>query len=106
MRIEDLLDYLYPIDLYNGNITLQDDGQGAYIKSWDVIGVKRPTTDDIEALITQHSEDIILKQQINPIIKSQLVELDFKSIRALRENDVEKIEELNLQAEELRAQLL
>lgn len=100
--LEDILDYLYHEHLYNGNIKLQDDGQGSYIKLWQVPGVKQPTSQEL----AQYSEDALLKKENNPPILDKLIEIDFQSIRALRENDVDKLQELNNQAEELRSQLI
>jgi len=49
MKIEDILELKFPVDIFNGNIILQDDGQGAYIKVWNeaVLG-PRPTQVDLD----------------------------------------------------------
>ena len=37
----------------NGNVSLQDDGSGAYIKSWSVDGLEKPTDSQIESYETE-----------------------------------------------------
>ena len=40
-------------ELFNGNIELQDDGAGTYIKIWNVSGVAKPTDSQLNALSSQ-----------------------------------------------------
>jgi hypothetical protein len=37
----------------NGNVSLQDDGSGAYIKSWSVDGLEKPTDSQIASYETE-----------------------------------------------------
>jgi hypothetical protein len=43
-------------ELYS-NITLQDDGSGAYIKTWNVSGVAKPTDSQLNALATNATKE-------------------------------------------------
>lgn len=38
---------------FNNEVILQDDGQGAYIKEWNVDGVTKPTDAQLDALSSQ-----------------------------------------------------
>ena len=38
---------------FNTEVVLQDDGQGAYIKEWNVDGVAKPTDAQLDALSSQ-----------------------------------------------------
>ena len=38
---------------FNNEVILQDDGQGAYIKEWNVDGVAKPTDAQLDALSSQ-----------------------------------------------------
>ena len=38
---------------FNTEVVLQDDGQGAYIKEWNVDGVAKPTDEQLDTLSSQ-----------------------------------------------------
>ena len=44
-------------ELYS-NITLQDDGSGAYIKTWNVSGVAKPTDSQLNALASNATKEL------------------------------------------------
>ena len=52
------------------------------------------------------AEAVSLLNQQRQVIKDQLKEVDSKSIRALRTNDIERLKNLELEAVELRIKLL
>jgi hypothetical protein len=96
----------------NGNVQLADhgDGLGAVIQLWDIPGVDQPTDEQLTAL--QNDANTIatyqahLNTHLNQPILDKLDELDRKSIRPIRENDVALLASLTTQAVALRAQLL
>ena len=43
---------------FNSNILLSDDGSGAYIKTWNVSGVTKPTDSQLNALATNATKEL------------------------------------------------
>ena len=43
---------------FDSNILLQDDGAGAYIKTWNVSGVTKPTDSQLNALATNATTEL------------------------------------------------
>ena len=43
---------------FDSNILLQDDGAGAYIKTWNVSGVTKPTDSQLNALATNATKEL------------------------------------------------
>lgn len=90
------------------DIKLQDDGQGPYIKEWN-LEVPQPTMDELNAAYTDPSvqQQWALEQNriANLPIIAQLDALDLQSIRAIRAKDEGRIAALELQAALLREQL-
>ena len=43
---------------FDSNILLQDDGSGAYIKTWNVSGVTKPTDSQLNALATNATKEL------------------------------------------------
>ena len=43
---------------FDSNILLQDDGSGAYIKTWNVSGVAKPTDSQLNALATNATKEL------------------------------------------------
>ena len=41
-----------------GNVLLQDDGSGPYIKTWNVSGVSKPTDSQLNALATNATKEL------------------------------------------------
>ncbi len=106
MTIDDILDFLYPIDLYNGNIILQDDGQGTYIKHWNVSNTEQPNLDFLMQdadFYKSAIEEAKVKKAYNEAIKTQLELIDIKSIRAIRSGDNERLRDLENEAIILRS---
>jgi len=52
-------------ELFNGNIELQDDGAGTYIKIWKVSGITKPTDSQLNAFASEAT-----KLQNNVTIKA------------------------------------
>lgn len=102
-----LLKIKYPnIDL-RSDVVLQDDGQGSYIKTWNLED-KKPSQEDLLKWATDLQDQVVFEQnkKTNQPIYDQLNGLDLSSIRALREKDDEKLTEIEAQAAALRDQLL
>lgn len=96
----------------NGNVLFADygDGNGPVIQYWNIQGVEQPTPDELlEFKADQNLQNLYqfqLNKQLNESIYKQLVEIDNKSIRALRTNDSVRLNDLEQQAVALRKQLL
>jgi len=109
ITLADVLWIKFQDELKNGQIKLQDDGDGPYIKKWEA-EAKQPTDKEIQDFMV----DAVVQQQyvsnqnkaLNTDLYNQLQDIDFKSIRALRINDTEKLAAFEQQAVEIRAQLL
>jgi len=43
---------------FDSNITLQNDGSGDYIKTWNVSGVSKPTDSQLNALATNATKEL------------------------------------------------
>ena len=50
MSISEILSLKYPNEINNREIIIQDDGNGAYIKKWNVPNVSKPTKAQILAM--------------------------------------------------------
>ena len=109
MNISEILNIKYPNASFFLDIILQDDGEGPYIKEWNLDSPK-PQKATIEAWGLE--EDVIaeynkqLNQEVNAPIIAMLELIDAKSIRALRVNDAERLAELEAEAVVLRGQLV
>ncbi len=112
MLLGDILRIKYPNANFRTDICIQDDanGQGQYIKSWNLIGEPQPSVEQLEAWGIDAIVLSAYADQQNAIMNApliaQLEAIDLKSIRALRSNDTERLEELETQAIALRAQLV
>lgn len=108
MELNEILRLKYPNADFMKDILLQDDGQGAYIKEWNLSDPK-PTQVDLDAWkvdpIIMSAYYIQQKGILNKTINDKLDKIDLKSIRALRTNDAVRIADLEAQAASLRAQL-
>lgn len=49
--ISEILAIRYPQEVKNFQIVVQDDGQGQYIKYWNVAGVNKPTIEEVNAYV-------------------------------------------------------
>lgn len=90
------------------DIVLQDDGQGAYIARWSLEGIPMPSVDDLQQW-EQEVSALYQQEQFNIVnreILLQLEEIDKKSIRALRANDMGRLQQLENKAKLLRKQLV
>jgi hypothetical protein len=90
MTLEELIKDLFPIDYNCGNIVVEN---GSIVR-WT----------SVDPSILTEEELRILKN--NKDIKNQLIDIDFKTIRALRAGDQEILDELEQEAVSLRAQLI
>jgi len=108
MTLKDLLDIKFNYPDYAYQILLQDDGQGPYIKEWNLPNVSQPTQEDLEQWSIELAPQFQLnKNKINnQPIYDQLEAIDMKSIRALRTNDTVRLAALEQEAVALRSQLL
>jgi len=61
---------------------------------------------DIQSLSAKQAKSLPTKDEINAVIYDQLLKIDLKSIRPLREGDQVRIDDLKAQAATLRAQLV
>ncbi len=109
MNIVEVLQIKFPgIDLIR-EVTLRDTGDGPFIAEW-FREEPFPSTDDISKWISdeevQKQFEYEQNQLKNTEVYDKLNEIDMKSIRALRVNDTEKLQELESQAVALREQLL
>lgn len=109
MNLFDILSIKFPGASFLHDIKLQDDGEGAYIAEWNLPQPK-PDANTIKSWFLDKSviEEYNTKQNklLNQDIYKKLEEIDLKSIRAIRSNDLERMQELEQQAVELRNQLL
>ena len=107
MYIVDIVQLKFPGASLQKDVIIQDDGQGAYIKEWN-LGSPKPTDEDLAAWAIEVEPEYNARQAriANEPIYKQLEELDLKSIRALRTNDTERLAALEAQAQALRDQLL
>lgn len=105
ISIENILAYKYPVDLYNGNIVLQDDGQGTYIKTWN-LPTPKPTKAQMLAYTQEQgfidAANLSDKAKRNAVIIDKLERIDIMSIRAIRTGDVAKMAEWEAKAQALR----
>lgn len=110
MNIIDILKAKYPDADFMRGIVLQDDGEGAYIKEWNLPGKLRPSSEtlkewetdlDVLTLVNKAQLDII-----NAPIYEKLKQLDIDSIRSIRSKDSAKMAVWEAYAQELRDKLV
>lgn len=109
MTLYDILVLKFPEADFLKDIILEDrsDGNGPYIREWN-LDIPSPTA----AELSIWEEDVALQYSFNANriankpIYDQLNAIDARSIRALRVNDLQKLQELEEEAIELRLQLL
>ncbi len=108
MMINEILRLKFPLADFTTDIILQDNGKGIYIAEWHIEGVDKPDQPTLDkwALEVQPLHDQKQKDIQNKPIRDQLLEIDLKSIRALRAGETERLTSLELEAEELRGQLV
>lgn len=107
MEIQDILRLKFPDADFKKDVIIQDDGNGAYIKRWNLLA-PQPTQENLNDWEEEVST-LYQQEQFNAVNKEvllQLEEIDKKSIRALRVNDSPRLEELEAQAVLLRQQLI
>lgn len=107
MLLNDILKLKYPSVDFTTQIILQDDGQGCYIKEWNL-----PDSKPTQALLDQWAVDLQQQYQFaqnklkNLPIYQQLEAIDLRSMRAMRVNDTQRLQALEQDAINLRNQLL
>lgn len=110
MQLNDLLKLKFPTANFRKDILLQNDGEGIYIKEWNLANVNQPTSDEILTWSIDPTLVASYTAQQNAItnapIIAQLEAIDMKTIRALRENDTVRIAQFASDAAALRAQLV
>ena len=107
MNLIDVLMLKYPEADFFSQIQIRDSGNGQEIVHWG-LDAPLPTAEDIAQWEVQYAQTYIFKcnKIANQSIYNQLDALDTKSIRALRVNDVGRLQQLEDEAAALRAQLL
>lgn len=108
MDLNLILKLKFPEADFMQDIKLRDDGEGVYIDEWNLQGISSPTEQDLIAW-EQEAEALHTQQQIdtmNGVIYDKLNLIDLKSVRALRTNDINRLEQLEQEAIILRGQLL
>jgi hypothetical protein len=78
----DLIKYLYP-NIKDSDFSLQNDGDGDYIKEWCSIEFSKPSNEILESLKLK-SEEIINLQKSKRIALKTLNDTDWYYIRKLR----------------------
>lgn len=65
--IAEILQFKYPGKLQNGQIVVQNDGAGDYIKTWNMGSIAKPTNDQIQALVTdpEYISNLALYNRVN-----------------------------------------
>lgn len=107
MDIAKIIRLKYPDVNFQTDVILQDDGNGIYIKEWN-LDVPKPTENDLLDWETEVADKIVFEENklANAEIYKQLDQIDLKSIRALRNNETDRLQALELEAVNLRKQLL
>lgn len=107
MNIAKIIKLKYPDANLQKDVIIQDDGQGQYIKEWN-LDTPKPTEKDLLNWETEVTDKIVFEENkiVNAEIYKQLDQIDLKSIRALRNNETDRLQALELEAVNLRAQLL
>lgn len=110
MNIYDVLKIKYPEADFRKGIIIFDDGQGPYIKEWNLPDLIQPSMQEIEDWKT---DPLVLEafnkkanDLLNAPIYAELDALDLKSIRAIRGGDSIYIASLEGQAQALRDKLI
>jgi hypothetical protein len=114
MTLYDLLNLKYPeaFKEFPHKVLLQDDGEGVYIREWNLEGVAQPSKEELLVLETELAPAYLEQQKllkfktVNEEVLKKLDEIDIKSIRALRTNDAARLSSLEVEAATLRAQLV
>ena len=112
MNIHIILKLKFPAASFLEDIKLQDDGDGPYIKEWNISDIPEPTQKELDQWAIElqpqlEAQQVVIKYNIdNKETLEQLETIDLKSIRAMREGDAARIAELNSQAVVLRGKLV
>lgn len=108
INLADIIQLKFPeVDL-RFQVQVFDDGSGPYIKKWDESLGPFPT----DEVLAQWEQDVLSDYNakqfkiINRSVLDQLEAIDIKTIRALRTNDQDRINQLEQEAAQLRAQLI
>lgn len=88
----------------SGNVCLKDLGDGPIVDKWELSQYPKPTPEELKEW-DRELEPLIQRDRKVRDIQARLVEIDMKSIRALRANDNVRLAELEQQATKLRSQL-
>lgn len=88
----------------SGNACLKDHGDGPIVDKWELPQYPKPTPEELKEW-NRELDPLIQRDRKVRDIQARLVEIDMKSIRALRANDSARLAELEQQATKLRAQL-
>lgn len=111
LDLTDLISIKYPNARigFGYDVWFADYGNGQEIQGWN-LEEEQPSKEEIDSW--QDDPEVIAAHQAklniiaNNEIYAQLDVIDYKSVRPLRENDTARLQELNVQAAALRAQLL
>lgn len=87
MKLAEILNLKYPKELSEGNIIIQDDGQGAYIKYWNIEGVSKPN----QSKLDEWQLEVQSQYELEEVLRKRVQEYPTKEelIIALWEAQVE-----------------
>jgi hypothetical protein len=112
MDLNDIVQLKFPRECSLGLIQTEENKDGElFIVKFEVSNHTFPTQEEIQAWESEYEDLLRAKSladeflRVNKITLDQLQEIDLKSIRALRANDTERLQELEAEAVVLRAQL-
>ena len=106
MNIDEILCLKFPKEASSGRITtLLDENGRMFLSHFDVDGVEFPSEETILAW-GKDVEAIKLATATNEAIYKELDSIDLKSIRALREKNLDRLAALDAQAVQLRSKLV
>jgi len=112
MNIHIILKLKFPAASFLEDIKLQDDGDGPYIKEWNISDIPEPTQKELDQWAIELQPQFEAEQEatrlaeLNKDTMAKLLEIDMKSIRTLREGNNTEIAKLELQAAVLRSKIV
>ena len=78
------IEHTYPGIKPGVDFTLQNDGQGDYIKTWNYTGAGKPNETDLAALASKFDDVVALEREKRELISEKLAKTDWYYIRNMR----------------------
>lgn len=78
------IEHTFPGIKAGTDFTLQNDGTGDYIKTWNYSGAAKPSEADLAALASKFDDIVALEQEKRGLISEKLAKTDWLYIRNLR----------------------